>query len=50
MALFGQAARELVEAVQAFLDVGHAGGVAQADVLIRAKGNAPHGRHLLLFQ
>ena len=39
-----------VQTVQAFFDIGHAGGVAQADVIVRAEGDAGYGGHLFLLQ
>src|SRR2546425_4702333 len=48
--LLAQAPRELVQPFQPFLDVRHAGGVTEAKVIVRAKGDAGHGRDLFLFE
>ena len=41
---------EPLDALQALLDVGHAGGVAEADVIVGAEGNAGDGGDLLGFE
>ena len=48
--LFHQRPAEFVNAVQPLLDVRQAGGVAQADVIVRAERDAGHGGDLFLLQ
>jgi hypothetical protein len=46
----GQAVAEAFEAVEALLEVGHAGGVAEADVVVGAKSDAGDGSDFLGFE
>jgi hypothetical protein len=43
--LLYQRPAEFIYPVQALFDVRQAGGVAQADVIVRTEGDAGHGSH-----
>ena len=47
---FDQRLAELLDPLQALLDIGHAGGVADADVIVRAESDAGNGGHFLRFE
>src|SRR5207244_10221871 len=49
-ALPHEAPTKPLDSIEAFLDVGHAGGVAEADVIVGAEGDAGHGSDLFLLQ
>lgn len=48
--LQSKGADEFLDSVEAFFDVGHAGGVADADVIVGAEGDAWDGGDFLLFE
>ena len=48
--LLHQPLAEPFDALQALLDVGHAGGVAEADVIVGAEGDAGDGGDFLGFE
>src|SRR5438132_6053319 len=48
--LFEEVLAETFEAVEALLDVRHARRVAEADVIVGAKGDAGHGGDFFLFE
>ena len=48
--LFNECLAEILEAIQAFYDVCHAGRVAQSNVIVRAEGDAGHGGDFFLLQ
>src|SRR5262245_25093107 len=48
--LLRQTAGKFLQPIQPFFDVGHARGVADAQIVIRTKSNAGHSRDLFLFQ
>ena len=50
VSLFHEAVTESFNAVEAFFDVRHAGGVAEAEAVIRSKGNTRNSRNFLGFQ
>jgi hypothetical protein len=48
--LLRKALAELLNPFQTFFEVRHAGGIAETDVIVRAKRDAGHGGNFLRFE